>query len=135
MRKIVLAAAMVLGFTGTAMSRDRIAISSDWGELTAEIADNEAGAALLRMLPLTIEMRDHLRQEKTGHLPGPLPEGERQQDFSAGTLGLWGTRDFVIYYSDGRVPRPGIIVLGEIDGNVSIFDRPGNVTVEIRHLD
>ena len=26
----------------------------------------------VRMLPLTIEMRDHLRQEKTGDLPSPL---------------------------------------------------------------
>ena len=61
------------------------------------------------MLPLTIEMRDHLRQEKTGNLPSPLPAVERQLDFSAGTLGLWSSNHFVIYYRDGRVPQPGII--------------------------
>ncbi len=117
------------------MSQERIEISSEWGSVTAEIADHAAGAALLELLPLTVEMSDHLRQEKTGDLPSSLPQGERQQDFSAGMLGLWGSSDFVIYYRDGRVPQPGIIVLGQITGDVSIFDRPGDVTVEVKRLD
>ena len=73
------------------------------------------------MLPLTIEMRDHLRQEKTGNLPSPLPELPRQTEFSAGMLGLWGDDDFVIYYRSGRVPEPGIIVLGQVTGDLSMF--------------
>ena len=60
------------------------------GQVTAELVDNDATRALVRMLPLTIEMRDHLRQEKTGTLPSPLPELPRQTKFSAGMLGLWG---------------------------------------------
>lgn len=135
MRKIILASAMLSAFTGSAMSQERISISSDWGEVTADVVNNEAGAALMQMLPLTIEMNDHLRQEKTGRLPEPLPEGERQRDFSAGTLGLWSTRDFVIYYSDGRVPSPGIIILGQVEGDVTIFDRPGSITVEVARHD
>jgi hypothetical protein len=135
MRKLTMAWAMLFGMTGGAMSQERIEISSNWGSVTAEIADNAAGAALLEMLPLTIEMQDHLRQEKTGNLPSPLPQGERQQDFSAGTLGLWGSSDFVIYYREGRVPRPGIVILGRVEGDVSVFDRPGNVTVEVTRLD
>jgi hypothetical protein len=83
------------------------------------------------MLPLTVEMRDHLRQEKTGNLPSPLPESERQVDFSTGTLGLWSSNHFVIYYRDGRVPPPGIVVLGQVTADVSIFDRPGGVTIRI----
>jgi hypothetical protein len=116
------------------MSQERIEISSAWGSVTAEMAGNAAGAALLEMLPLTIQMSDHLRQEKTGNLPASLPQGERQQAFSAGTLGLWGASDFVIYYRDGRVPQPGIVILGRVEGDVSIFDRPGNVTVEVTRL-
>jgi hypothetical protein len=135
MRKLTMAWAMLFGMTGGAMSQERIEISSGWGSVTAEIADNAAGRALLEMLPLTIEMRDHLRQEKTGDLPSPLPEGERQQDFSVGTLGLWGSSDFVIYYREGRVPQPGIVILGRVEGDVSIFDQPGNVTVEVTRLD
>ncbi len=135
MRKLTMASAMLFGMTGAAMSQDRIEISSGWGSVTAAIADNAAGAALLKMLPLTIEMSDHLRQEKTGNLPSSLPQGERQQDFSAGTLGLWSSSDFVIYYREGRVPQPGIVILGRVEGDVSIFDRPGNVTVEVTRLD
>ena len=46
-----------------------------------------------------------------------------------GTLGLWGPDHFVIYYRDGRVPQPGIAILGKVTGNVSIFERPGLITV------
>jgi hypothetical protein len=114
------------------MTQARILISSERGHVTAELADNAAAQALLRMLPLTIEMRDHLRQEKTGNLPLPLPGKQRQTEFSAGTLGLWGSDDFVIYYRNGRVPAPGIVILGRVTGDVSIFDSEGPVTVEIR---
>jgi hypothetical protein len=85
-------------------------------------------------LPLTIDMRDHLRQEKTGNLPSPLPAAEREVEFSTGTLGLWSSNHFVIYYRDGRVPQPGIILLGRVTGDVSMFDRPGQVTVRLERM-
>ena len=113
------------------MAQERIRISSDWGNVTAELADNAATRSLVQMLPITISMRDHLRQEKTGNLPSPLPEVPRQQDFAVGTLGLWGPDHFVIYYRTGHVPRPGIAILGNVTGDVSIFDRPGPITVRV----
>ena len=122
---------ITLGFAATAMAQERILISSAWGKVTAELGDNEATRSLIKMLPLTLEMRDHLRQEKTGNLPSALPAVERQLDFSTGTLGLWSSNHFVIYYRDGRVPQPGIIMLGRVTGDVSIFDRPGPVTVRV----
>src|SRR4051812_26029276 len=112
-----------LGLIGPAMAQERVLISSDWGEVNAELVDNKATRSLLQMLPVTIEMRDHLRQEKTGSLPSPLAPVERQLDFSAGTLGLWSSNHFVIYYREGCVPQPGIIFLGRVSGDVSIFDR------------
>ena len=117
------------------MSETQIVITSGQGRVTAELVDNAASQALLRMLPLTIQMRDHLRHEKTGNLPSPLPEVQRQKDFSAGMLGLWGDDDFVIYYRGGRVPEPGISVLGRVAGDMAIFDRPGAVTVRIERAD
>ena len=117
------------------MAQERVLISSDWGEVTAELKDSDAARALVRMLPLTIEMRDHLRQEKTGNLPSPLPAVERQLDFSTGTLGLWGPDHFVIYYRDGQVPQPGIVLLGRATGDVSFLDRPGPVTVRVERVD
>src|SRR3954470_10692497 len=132
MFKLLLRAFVItLGLTGPAMAQEHIRISSDWGKVTAELVDNDATRALVLMLLLTIEMRDHLRQEKTGNLPSPLPAVERQLDFSTGTLGLWSSNHFVIYYRDGRVPQPGIILLGRAMGDVSIFGRPGPVTVRV----
>jgi hypothetical protein len=116
------------------MAQERILISSDWGKAAAELVDNNATRSLVQMLPLTIQMRDHLRQEKTGNLPSPLPPVERQLDFSTGTLGLWSSNHFVIYYRDGRVPPPGIIVLGRVADGVSYFDRPGPVTVRLERI-
>ena len=134
MHVLLKAFVITLGLIGPAMAQERIQISSDWGKVTAELVDNNATRSLVQMLPLTIEMRDHLRQEKTGNLPSPLPAVERQLDFSTGTLGLWSSNHFVIYYRDGRVPQPGIILLGRVTGDVSIFDRPGPVTVRVERI-
>jgi hypothetical protein len=116
---------------GPLMAQERIVISSAWGKVRAELADNETARSLLRMLPVTIEMRDHLRQEKTGNLPSPLPESSRQTGFSKGMIGLWTSDHFVIYYRDGHVPQPGIINLGQASDDASIFDRSGSVTITI----
>jgi hypothetical protein len=131
---LVSAFVITLGLIGPAMAQERILISSDWGEAAAELVDNDATKSLVRMLPLKIEMRDHLRQEKTGNLPSPLPSVERQLDFSTGALGLWSSNHFVIYYRDGRVPQPGIVLLGRVTGDVSIFDQPGPVSVRIERI-
>jgi hypothetical protein len=131
---ILRAFVITLGLAGPAMAQERILISSDWGKINAELVDNNATRSLVQMLPLTIEMRDHLRQEKTGNLPSPLPAVERQLDFSTGTLGLWSSNHFVIYYRGGRVPQPGIILLGRVVGDVSIFDRPGPVSVRVERI-
>jgi hypothetical protein len=121
--------------TASTMSKMQILIASDQGDVTAELVDNAATQELLRMLPVTIEMRDHLRQEKTGNLPSPLPEVQRQTDYSVGTLGLWGNDDFVVYYRTGRVPAPGISIIGRVIGDVTIFNDPGPVTVRIARAD
>lgn len=135
MRKFTLGVAASLLMTGAAMAQEKIVISSEWGELTAELADNAATRALLEILPVTLDMRDHMRQEKTGALPARLPQAARQVDFSNGTLGLWGATDFVIYYTGGRVPQPGIIILGQVQGDASAFNRPGPITVKIKRAD
>ena len=125
------AVAVAFGLMGTSMAQQRIVISSEWGDVKAELVDNEATRALVNMLPVTIAMRDHLRQEKTGDLPSPLPAVTRQTGFAKGTLGLWSADHFVIYYKEGSVPQPGIVILGQVRDDVSIFDRPGPVTIRI----
>jgi hypothetical protein len=117
-----------------ASAQERIRISSEWGDVVAELVDNATTRRLVEMLPLMIPMRDHLRQEKTSRLAEPLPEGPRQRDFAVGTLGVWGPNGFVIYYRGGSVPAPGIIILGHAGGGVSFFDRPGPVTVRVERV-
>ena len=136
MPKSILGPALItfLALTGSAMAQERVRISSDWGEMTAELVDNAATRSLLGMLPVTIDMHDHLRQEKTGGLPAPLPELERQRDFAVGTLALWNSDHFVIYYRSGRVPSPGIIILGNVTGDAALFDRSGSVTVRVERI-
>jgi hypothetical protein len=50
----------------------------------------------------------------TAELVDNAPAVERQLDFSTGTLGLWSSNHFVIYYRDGRVPQSGIILIGRV---------------------
>ena len=135
LKAIRIAGALLLATIGTAMAQERIKISSEWGSVTAELADNAATKALLGMLPLTIPMTDHLRQEKTGSLPSGLPAAARQRAFKNGTIGLWGPDHFVVYYRDGQVPQPGIVILGEVKGGASIFDRPGSISMRVERAD
>jgi hypothetical protein len=123
-------ASLTAGSIGAA-AQERLTLHSEWGSLSAVLEDNAASRALLKMLPVTLAMGDHLRQEKTGELQASLPSAPRQLGFTKGTLGLWGTTDFVIYYKDGQVPGPGIIILGHVSGDVGIFDRPGSITVRV----
>lgn len=117
------------------MANTEILIMNGEGQLRARLSDNNTAKALARMLPLRLEMRDHLRQEKTGQLPSRLPDGERQTEFSVGTLGLWEDRDFVIYYDEGSVPAPGIVVVGQVSGDLSQFNHPDDVTVSLAHTE
>ena len=133
-RLLFMTAGLLLITTGNAMAQERISITSEWANVEATLTDNAATRALVQALPVSIDMRDHLRQEKTGDLPSPLPQAPRQQDFSTGTLGLWGPDHFVIYYRDGQVPPPGIVVLGQVTGDVSNFDRPGPVRIRIERI-
>jgi len=66
----IAAATLAILSSGSTMAQERIQISSEWGNVSAELVDNAAARSLIKMLPITIEMSDHLRQEKTGNLPG-----------------------------------------------------------------
>jgi len=55
---IVAAGVIYVGITGGVMAQQRIRISSGWGDVAADLADNEAARPLVRQLPLTIPMRN-----------------------------------------------------------------------------
>ena len=129
------AAASRPGIIGAAMAQEHIRISSDWGEVTADSRRQRSRRRLARDAAADDRHARPSSPGKDRHLPSGLPELARQRDFSTGTLGLWSSNHFVIYYRDGRVPAPGIIILGQVTGDVSIFDRPGPVTVRVQRAD
>jgi hypothetical protein len=82
-----------------------------------------------------IRMRDHLRREKTGPIPGLLSERtEGSPTYQSGDLGYWRPGgNFVIFYRhDGlTIPSPGIVLLGRVNSGAETFDVPGPVEVTV----
>jgi hypothetical protein len=81
------------------LTATKISIQVGSRTFTATMAENPAVAALLPLLPLTLDMADLNRNEKTARLPQNLPT----QNFSPGTIQngdilLWGANAFVIFY-------------------------------------
>jgi len=107
--------------------------------ITARLNDSEAARDFAAMLPLTIQMDDHLRREKTGIIPRSLSERTLgSSTYGLGDLGYWRPRNtFVIFYrQDGlTIPGPGIVLLGKVDSGVEIFDVPGTVQVAVESID
>ncbi len=103
--------------------------------VTATLNNSDAARDLAAMLPLSIQMDDHLRREKTGVIPKRLSErtpGSRT--YERGDLGYWRPRNtFVIFYrQDGlEIPGPGIVLLGKLESGAEFFDVPGRVKVDV----
>jgi hypothetical protein len=125
------------GLAPLAVAQDAQRIRIRMGDhvVTARLNDSDAARDFAAMLPLAIEMNDHLRREKTGMIPKRLSErtpGSRT--YERGDLGYWRPRNtFVIFYrQDGlEIPGPGIVVLGKVDAGVEVFDVPGPVKVNV----
>jgi hypothetical protein len=133
---IALSASLGMETAASAAEEHRIRIRMGDQTVTATLNDSEAARDLASMLPLPIQMRDHLRREKTGRIPKPLSErAQASATYEKGDLGYWRPGgNFVIFYRhDGlTIPSPGIVVLGKLDAGAEVFDIPGavNVTVE-----
>ena len=113
----------------------RIRISIGDEQIGATLMNSAAAEDLLAQLPVTVEMVDHGGVEKTGPLPEPLsvegqPEGA---DPSPGELGYYAPgNDLVLYYGDQSY-FPGIVVLGQLDGDAAerIAALDGTVTATV----
>jgi hypothetical protein len=132
---IVLCAASGLGASASAEDVQRIRIRMGDKTVTATLNSSDAARDFVAMLPLSIRMRDHLRREKTGPIPGPLSERTGgSPNYQSGDLGYWRPGgNFVIFYrQDGlTIPSPGIVILGRLDSGGEIFDVPGPVEVTV----
>jgi hypothetical protein len=119
----------------SAQGAQKIRIRMGSQTVTATLNNSDAARDLAEMLPLSIQMDDHLRREKTGVIPKRLSErtpGSRT--YERGDLGYWRPRNtFVIFYrQDGlEIPSPGIVLLGKLESGAEFFDVPGGVKVDV----
>ena len=90
MTGIVLSSASEPVIAASAESAQRIRIRMGDQAVTAMLNSSEAARGLVALLPLSIRMRDHLRREKTGPIPGPLSERTGgSPNYQPGVLGYW----------------------------------------------
>ena len=66
---------------------------------SAELADTKAAQELTALLPLTLEMQDHLSNEKFAELPKALSRNDQAVGrIEAGDIMLWGGNTLVVFY-------------------------------------
>ncbi|EER47450.1 hypothetical protein AM305_07213 [Actinobacillus minor NM305] len=66
---------------------------------STELADTKAAQELTALLPLTLEMQDHLSNEKFAELPKDLSRNDQAVGrIEAGDIMLWGGNTLVVFY-------------------------------------
>lgn len=66
---------------------------------STELADTKAVQELTALLPLTLEMQDHLSNEKFAELPKDLSRNDQAVGrIEAGDIMLWGGNTLVVFY-------------------------------------
>ncbi len=66
---------------------------------SAELADTQAAKELTALLPLMLEMQDHLNNEKFAELPKTLSRQDQAVGrIEAGDIMLWGGDTLVVFY-------------------------------------
>ncbi|MGE8427378.1 MAG: cyclophilin-like fold protein [Sphingobacterium sp.] len=85
--------------TGDKMETMKIRIKVGSKTFTATLADNKSAQEFKKMLPLTLEMADHLRNEKHTDLSKSLPtNSSNPHTIENGDLMLFGSRTLVLFY-------------------------------------
>ena len=81
------------------MSTTTIQIRVNAKNFTATLIDNDATAAFIKMLPLTLDMIELNANEKYGDLAGPLPVHPiKPKTIQSGDLMLYGSTTLVLFY-------------------------------------
>jgi len=129
----LLASMAVLG-TGTAQTpaAPRVWMTvGDW-RFASTLADSAAARALAARLPLTLDMTDLNRNEKTGRLPQPLPtDTYRPGTIRSGDILLWGADTLVVFYLTFDSPY-AYTRLGRLDDATGLAQVLGPGDVRIR---
>ena len=72
---------------------------------STELADTQAAKELTALLPLTLEMQDHLSNEKFAELPKSLTRNDATVGrIETGDIMLWGGDTLVVFYESFNSP-------------------------------
>lgn len=72
---------------------------------STELADTKAAQELTALLPLTLEMQDHLSNEKFAELPKSLTRNDATVGrIETGDIMLWGGDTLVVFYESFNSP-------------------------------
>jgi hypothetical protein len=97
--------------------------------LTGTMYDNPTSADFISLLPLTLTLQDYAATEKVSDLPKKLSTKDAPAGYkpSVGDITIyapWG--NLAIFYKDFSYSS-GLIVVGKIDGDLSVLKQPGSV--------
>ncbi len=122
------------------MSEDETELSAhvelQFGEKTMRATLNKSKAALdfKAMLPLELMLEDFAQTEKISDLPNPLstdgaPSGAEAKAGDIAYYSPWG--NLAIFYKDFRYSE-GLIILGSINGDITVLEESASARVIIR---
>ena len=95
---------------------------------TATLEQNDATAALIAMLPVTLSMSDYSGFEKVGSLGANLPTNNAQTTTQAGDIVLYNGNQIVIFYGSNSWSYTRLAHVDDLTGWVEALGS-GDVTV------
>lgn len=116
---------------GNDMEKTEIKIKVNSQTFTATLADNKSAQAFKEMLPLTLKMADHLRNEKHTDLSKSLPTNSSNPGtIQNGDLMLFGSRTLVLFYKTFSTSY-SYTRLGKVDDATGLASALGSGSVTV----
>lgn len=105
-------------------------------KIDAVLNDSAAAKEFQTMLPLTLSMTRMGEHEYYDALPQPLTHAKKlQTGYTVGDLAFWTPGDlFALYFDEPEKAPEGLMILGHITSDLSVFDLLGNpeeVTIQL----
>ena len=116
------------------IEKSKINIEIGNTKLTALLENNETARDFLKLLPITITMKELYESEKYAELPVKLSRAEvTRQGYEIGDIGYWAPGNcLVIYYKQTGEIINGLQIIGKIHDNIDVFEKyEGTVIVKI----
>ncbi len=96
--------------------------------ITATLNNSEAAQEFVASLPQTVSLTRYGEHEYYGKLAQPLAEtSPLQTGYEVGDLAYWTPGDmFVVYFDEPEKAPEGLMMLGKVTSDISVFDKMGN---------